>query len=58
VENKPKTGQEEARLYIGHGEYIACHNMALIPFSFCITTKVPKSKVFDHSNIKWVQNVL
>ena len=24
MENKPKTGQEEARLYIGHGEYIAC----------------------------------
>jgi len=24
-ENKPRTGQEEARLYIGHGEYIACH---------------------------------
>ena len=22
MENKPKTGQEEARLYIGHGEYM------------------------------------
>jgi len=24
-ENKPRDGQEEARIYIGHGEYIACH---------------------------------
>jgi len=24
-ENKPKTGQEEARLYIEHGEYIVSH---------------------------------
>src|SRR6218665_1839319 len=24
--NKPKTGQEEAMLYIGHGEYIACQS--------------------------------
>ena len=23
-ENKPRTGQEEARIYIEHGEYIAC----------------------------------
>ena len=24
-EIKPRAGQEEARLYIGHREYIACH---------------------------------
>ena len=24
-EIKPRAGQEEARFYIGHGEYIACH---------------------------------
>jgi len=24
-EIKPRAGQEEVRLYTGHGEYIACH---------------------------------
>ena len=23
--NKPRDGREEARIYIGHWEYIACH---------------------------------
>jgi len=34
-EIKPRAGQEEAMLYIGHGEYTACHLLRVGSMKYC-----------------------